>query len=586
MHEASQTQHSTIDVLLVTATEVEAKVVLEMFPEYRNSVIGDKTYFDLGCIAKTNVAMVQSEMGAGGQGGSLLTIWEAMQALAPSAIIMVGVAFGFPAEDRKIGDILVATKIGDCNPRKILNGTKNQVEIFPRGERVAASIRLIDKFRTGALDWSEASAIHFGLVLSKDELIANAEYRNQLLELEPEALGGEMEGAGLCAAAQRRKVDWILVKAICDWADSSKAVQKDTYQHMAAENAVRFTLHVLQQGGLQSHQADRKGSALHFPAIGTLRSSYEGHSNYVVTIAWEPHGKRIVSAGGDGTARVWNADTGQHLLTYRRHSPTGIRAKTTWASTIYNVTWSPDGKLIASSGDGKQVNVWNPNTGGTVQTYKEHTGLLSNVFALAWSPDSSHIASACSSASIDKTVHVWDVKTGKTVVRYDTRLGITPNFSVLALAWAPDGSRIASTCGDRTIRVWDAMIGSDMARCHVRADYVSDIAWSPDSTLIAAAATDATVQVWDAASGNVVLTYGGHIDSVRAVAWSPDGTVIASASNDKTVQVWDSATANHLFTFKEHDGWVTSVAWSPDGSRIASGSNDKTVKVWQANRAI
>jgi nucleoside phosphorylase len=64
--------------------------------------------------------------------------------------------------------------------------------------------------------------------------------------MEPEAIGGDMEGAGLYAAAGVAKVDWILVKAICDWADGNK---NDDAQQLAAHNAADFVRHVIQLGG-------------------------------------------------------------------------------------------------------------------------------------------------------------------------------------------------------------------------------------------------------------------------------------------------------------------------------------------------
>ena len=72
----------------------------------------------------------------------------------------------------------------------------------------------------------------------------------ELRGLAPEAIGGEMEGAGLYAAAQRQKVDWILVKAVCDYADGQKDLDKTKHQDTAARNAASFVLHVLHQGGL------------------------------------------------------------------------------------------------------------------------------------------------------------------------------------------------------------------------------------------------------------------------------------------------------------------------------------------------
>src|SRR5947209_14681649 len=108
---------------------------------------------------------------------------------------------------------------------------------------------------------------------------------------------------------------------------------------------------------------------------------------------------------------------------------------------------------------------------------------------------------------------------------------------------------------------------------------VSAIAWSPDGKRIASASYDKTVQVWDAATGHLFFTYRGHANWVIAVAWSPDGKRIASASFDRTVQVWDATTGKHLLTYRGHSGTVTAVAWSPDGHLLASASYDKTVQI-------
>jgi nucleoside phosphorylase len=105
--------------------------------------------------------------------------------------------------------------------------------------------RLLDRFRSGDNDWQYAPT-HFGLVLSGEKLVDDLTFREWLLKIEPEAIGGEMEGAGLYAAARNAKVDWILVKAICDWADGTK---NDDAQQLAARNAAQFVLHVLQLGG-------------------------------------------------------------------------------------------------------------------------------------------------------------------------------------------------------------------------------------------------------------------------------------------------------------------------------------------------
>ena len=115
------------------------------------------------------------------------------------------------------------------------------------------------------------------------------------------------------------------------------------------------------------------------------------------------------------------------------------------------------------------------------------------------------------------------------------------------------------------------------------ADSVLAVAWSPDGSRIASASADETAQVWDATSGGHAFTYLGHSGMVSAVAWSPDGTRIASGSGDKTVRVWDASNGKTFFTYLGHSGMVSAVAWSPDGRRIASAGGDETVQVWQGD---
>ena len=148
---------------------------------------------------------------------------------------------------------------------------------------------------------------------------------------------------------------------------------------------------------------------------------------------------------------------------------------------------------------------------------------------------------------------------------------------VSAVAWSPDGKRIASGSGDHTVQVWDASDGSHVYTYRGHDSDVSTLAWSPDGKYIASAGLDNTVQVWEAASGKLAYTYRRHSDVVYDVAWSPDGTRITSASNDGTVQVWNAFTGNLILTYNSPPSprgspapW-NAVAWSPDGKRIVIG---------------
>jgi hypothetical protein len=114
-----------------------------------------------------------------------------------------------------------------------------------RGDKPHASPWLINHFKSANLLWKGAK-VRFGVVLTGEKLVDNVDFRDQLRGFELEAIGGEMEGAGLYVACQDKKVDWILVKAICDWGDGNKAQDKDARQQTAAQNAAAFVLEGLQ----------------------------------------------------------------------------------------------------------------------------------------------------------------------------------------------------------------------------------------------------------------------------------------------------------------------------------------------------
>ena len=172
-----------------------------------------------------------------------------MLALSPSAVIMVGIAFGLDENKQQIGDILVSRQLVAYDSQRVGSDPEGEQLIHIRGDRVSAPVWLLDRFKAGLQTWQEPPRVCIGLILSGGKLVANQSYRDQLYQIEREAIGGEMEGVGLYEAAQRHHVGWLLVKAICDWADSNKHVNKAERQQEAATNAVRFTIHVLKQGG-------------------------------------------------------------------------------------------------------------------------------------------------------------------------------------------------------------------------------------------------------------------------------------------------------------------------------------------------
>jgi WD40 repeat protein len=148
---------------------------------------------------------------------------------------------------------------------------------------------------------------------------------------------------------------------------------------------------------------------------------------------------------------------------------------------------------------------------------------------------------------------------------------------VNAVAWSPNGIRLASGSKDQMVRLWAADgLPGPVLKGHT--GEVLGVAWSPDGKRLASASRDTTVRLWsvDGTAGPVLDGKG----MLHSVAWSPDGKRLAGAG--KGVQLWQSDGKEGPF-LKGHPLAVLSVAWSPDSRWLASAGSDQTVRLWQAD---
>ena len=306
------------------------------------------------------------------------------------------------------------------------------------------------------------------------------------------------------------------------------------------------------------------------PPAGSELCVFEGHMGAIDDLCWSPDGQLIASISEDKTAHIWNTKTGAIVQTYRDARKRAMA-----------LAWSPDGSLLASGYAGDKRNpetlqVIQALSGQQVFAYVSNAGFWNTqsdktIFAVAWSPDGTRLACGGGEYKID----IFDTRLWKQQISYKGH-----HSAVYAVAWSPDGRQIISTGADDAMHLWDAMNGKNVATYFKHTSIVSGVAWSPNGQRIVSVSYDKTAQVWNAVTGTSLTTYRNHSDRIQSVAWSPDGTRIATGARDGSVHLWDANRGTTLLTWNGHTDSVKVVRWSPDGKRLATAGADKMARIW------
>ncbi|GLC79668.1 5'-methylthioadenosine/S-adenosylhomocysteine nucleosidase family protein [Lacrimispora brassicae] len=229
-------KEKSLVLVAVTKTEMKAieRAITTYFPKcfLQERVEPGLVYREL-IGSKKPFYVVQSQMGAVGSGAMNNTIHVVCEVLNPEKIILGGIAFGANNKKQNIGDILVSKQIWNYESAKVTNEV-----IIDRGDKISASSYLLQLFNSTAINYEKAD-VRFGVIASGEKLVNSKELIQDLRNREPEFIGGDMEAAGLVSVCQDKRVDWIVVKAICDWGFN----KKDTEQVKAAENAFDFIMY-------------------------------------------------------------------------------------------------------------------------------------------------------------------------------------------------------------------------------------------------------------------------------------------------------------------------------------------------------
>ena len=274
------------------------------------------------------------------------------------------------------------------------------------------------------------------------------------------------------------------------------------------------------------------------------------------SLTWSPDGKRIASNSSDRVMRIWETENGKMIKNF-----TGF--------LFYNsVCWSPDGSRIAFSTSDYAVSICNANNYQITSTLLGHKKWVTS---LHWSPDAGLLASG----SNDGEVKIWDTNTNQNIKSFDSETG-----SVNQLQWNNDGSKLAIAGSNGKINIYETSNWQKIKELIKHTQSVNSISWSSDGFRLASGSSDETIKIWDTETGEVLLNTNTNKNQVKSVSWNPLAPQIAIGGTEKDILIWDIEPYSKISSLQGHSSTIESVEWSPDGSRLASGSGDNTVKIW------
>ena len=287
------------------------------------------------------------------------------------------------------------------------------------------------------------------------------------------------------------------------------------------------------------------------------------HSSSLTNIQWNKAETRILTASEDGSAAVWDAQSGEQIFDLIGHT-----------APIYTAAWDgEERRILTASADGT-VRLWDASNGVQRALIKVDD---KGVNGASWNAAGRLFATA----GRDGTVRIWDADTQTEVSRLEGH-----EAEVLSVRWNQANDRLLTFSaddtgsGNNTARIWDVASGAELIRLAGHEDWINSALWNPDESRVLTASDDGTARIWDSASGDELLRLEGHTDSVRRAEWSPDGRFVVTASYDKTARIWDATTGKIIATLEGHTAWVTRASWNRAGDQVLTVSDDGSVRVW------
>lgn len=279
---------------------------------------------------------------------------------------------------------------------------------------------------------------------------------------------------------------------------------------------------------------------------------------------FSPDGKVLATGchtAAQGIVTVWDVETGEQLAEASRQ-----------AREISGLDFSPDGELLAATGDGATLWAW--RSGHTPAPIRQDAWQAAGV---RFSPDGKFLA--IGNAGSWGNACLWELRTRKTVHVLRPENGC---FQSENLTFTPDGKYVVlpGDNAETALLFWDTATGEVARRLDTAPILPRNLTISRDGRFLAACnfwMNASRVKMWDLVSGEELGTQAiGHEAMIESVCFSPDGKMVVTAALDNSARRWNAADGSPLGPAMPC-GKFPQAAISPDGKWIAASGLDDSV---------
>ena len=297
----------------------------------------------------------------------------------------------------------------------------------------------------------------------------------------------------------------------------------------------------------------------------TARATILGTDSPIKSLTFSPNGRLLATIGFGKTAQVLDGFSGQMLVTLNGHT-----------EDVLKVIFSPDAKLLATVSRDGTARLWEAESGRTKAILRGHTKPINDA---AFSPDGKYLVTA----SDDSTARIWEVESGRTIVTLPTKVALSE------IVFSPDGKHFI-TDGSNVPQLWEAGTGKLVADLTWKNSLIKTIAFSPDSKYFFLGSYSLSGQVGETATGRKLVDLAGDFGDLKGAIFSPDSQKITTVEGDQgsgwQIRAWETSTGKEIGHYPPNNNGSFGVSvFSPDG-KFGAVLTESSVYVWEVSTGL